>query len=100
MNLQNDSLVDQKQALSRDNSMCVEKNQRSKSKGKKKGDQSEKKEKAPWGERKVKYEPEFKYVSNSFMKYPLSGMSHAQERPIYEKIDIGDRQNYGVNQEA
>ena len=71
--------------------MRVEKSAKSRSKSKKKDEPAEKKEKQPWGERKVKYEPEFKYISGSFMKYPLTGMAHAQERPIYERIEMGDR---------
>ena len=58
----------------------------------------EAKEKKPWGERKIKYEPENKYISNSFMRYPLRGATHLQERPIYEKIEIGSRQNYAPTQ--
>ena len=91
MNLQNESQVSHHKSKSRNNSMRVEKSGNSRSKSKKKDEQVDKKEKQPWGERKVKYEPEFKYISGSFMKYPLSGMGHAQERPIYERIDIGDR---------
>ena len=100
MNTQNESNLSYRQARSRDNSMLDDqpKGGQSKSKGKKKADKAEAKQKKAWGERKIQYEPENKYISNSFMRYPLRGATHLQERPIYEKIEIGSRQNYAPTQ--
>ena len=101
MNNQNESQLSYRQARSRDNSMLEDqpKSGQSRSKGRKKTDKAEPKEKKPWAERKIKYEPENKYISNSFMRYPLRAANHLQERPIYEKIDIGSRQNYAPTQQ-
>ena len=89
---QDESQVSHKRPKSNNSFTRVDKSSRSKGK---KNEKTQRKERKAFEERKVKYEPEFKYISASFMKYPLTGMAHAQERPIYEKVDVGG--NFGTD---